>query len=146
MVVIPYYKLEVKSAAGENDIEEGLKFMDNSVTIEHLRKQVLRFRDERNWKQFHDPKNLSIGLSIEAGELLELFLWKSETEVEAFLSSATGKERLGEELSDVFIFILYLTEACGIDISDALKRKIALNAKKYPPSKSTGSSKKYDEL
>ena len=146
MVVVTYYNVEFAHMAGEHEIEEGLKSMDTSATIEQLRKQVLRFRDDRNWKQFHDPKNLSIGLSIEAGELLELFLWKSEAEVAAFLSSAAGKRRLEEELSDVFIFVLYLSEACGIDLSAALENKISLNAKKYPPGKSTGSSKKYDEL
>jgi NTP pyrophosphatase (non-canonical NTP hydrolase) len=120
--------------------------MDNSVTVEQMKQRVLRFRDERNWKQFHDPKNLSIGLSVEAGELLELFLWKPEAEVEAFLSTERGKERLKEELADVFIFLLYLSEACGVDLSDAVRSKIALNAKKYPLSRSFDSSKKYDEL
>jgi NTP pyrophosphatase (non-canonical NTP hydrolase) len=120
--------------------------MDATTTIGQLKEAALGFRDERNWKQFHDPKNLAVGLSVEAGELLELFLWKPEAEVNAFLSSASGKERLKEELADVFIFLLYLSETCGADLSDAVKSKIALNAKKYPPGKSTGSSKKYDEL
>jgi NTP pyrophosphatase (non-canonical NTP hydrolase) len=120
--------------------------MDETMTIEQLRMAAVGFRDERNWKQFHDPKNLAIGLAVEAGELLELFLWKREAEVEAFILSGRGKERLREELADVLIFLLYLSEACSADLSDAVKRKISLNAKKYPPGKSTGSSKKYDEL
>jgi NTP pyrophosphatase (non-canonical NTP hydrolase) len=124
----------------------GRAIVDRTTTIELLKKEVVGFRDERDWKQFHDPKNLSIGLSVEAGELLELFLWKTETEVEKSLASAKGKERLAEELADVFIFVLYMCEACGIDLSDAVKNKIAMNAKKYPKEKSTGSSKKYDEL
>ena len=120
--------------------------MDQTTTIEQLKRAAVGFRDERDWKQFHDPKNLSIGLSVEAGELLELFLWKTETEVENITASQKTKERLGEELADVFIFVLYLCEACGVDLSDAVMRKIALNAKKYPRDKSMGSSKKYDEL
>jgi NTP pyrophosphatase (non-canonical NTP hydrolase) len=120
--------------------------MDRTTTIEQLRRTAVEFRDERDWEQFHDPKNLSIGLSVEAGELLELFLWKTGSDVKTFVSSAKGRERLMEELADVFIFILYMCEACGVDLSDAVMRKIALNAKKYPTEKSTGSSKKYDEL
>jgi NTP pyrophosphatase (non-canonical NTP hydrolase) len=120
--------------------------MDQTTTIEQLKRAAVGFRDERDWKQFHDPKNLSIGLSVEAGELLELFLWKTETEATQSLASARGRERLGEELADVFMFVLYLSEACGIDLSDAVKNKLALNAKKYPKEKSMGSNKKYDEL
>lgn len=120
--------------------------MDRTTTIEQLKRAAVGFRDERDWKQFHDPKNLSIGLSVEAGELLELFLWKNETEVQTTLASAKGRERLGEELADVFIFVLYMSDACGVDLSDAVKSKIALNAKKYPREKSMGSSKKYDEI
>jgi NTP pyrophosphatase (non-canonical NTP hydrolase) len=125
---------------------QGRATMDRTTTIEHLKRKAVVFRNERDWEQFHDPKNLAIGLSVEAGELLELFLWKTETEVETFISSAKGKERLREELADVFIFILYLCEACGVDLSEAVKRKFSLNAKKYPTEKSMGSSKKYDEL
>jgi dCTP diphosphatase len=120
--------------------------MDAMTTIEHLRSEAVRFRDARDWKRFHDPKNLSIGLSVEAAELLELFLWKTPAEVDAFLSSAAGRERLNEEMADVFVFLLYLSEACGADLSEAVRHKIALNEKRYPRDKSAGSSKKYDEL
>jgi NTP pyrophosphatase (non-canonical NTP hydrolase) len=120
--------------------------MDATTTIEHLKREAVRFRDARDWKQFHDPKNLSIGLSVEAGELLELFLWKTPAEVDSYLSSAAGRERLSEEMADVLVFLLYVSEACGIDLSEAVRNKIALNEMRYPRGKSAGSSKKYDEL
>lgn len=120
--------------------------MDVETTIEQVRSEVIRFRDERNWARFHDPKNLSIGLSIEAGELQELFLWKSDDEVRALLESKSGKTRLGEELADILIFVLYLSQACSLDLTSAIRDKLKTNAVKYPIDKSFNSSKKYTEL
>ena len=114
--------------------------------LEELTKQVLAFRDARNWKQFHSPKNLAMGLSIEAAELQELFLWKKENEVSDYLESAAGKRRAGEELADIFIYLLYLAEACDIDLPRALSDKLTHNGEKYPVEKSYGSARKYTEL
>ena len=111
-----------------------------------LTEQVLAFRDARNWKQFHSPKNLAMGLSIEAAELQELFLWKNEQEVAEYLESPSGKQRTREELADIFIFLLYIAEACEIDLPSALNDKLDHNASKYPVEKSYGSARKYNEL
>ena len=99
------------------------------------------FRDDREWAQFHDSKNLALALSIEAAELNELFLWKKDAE-----SEAVDKKRLCEELADVFAYALMLAGRHGLDISQIVKDKIALNAKKYPVESSRGSSAKYMDL
>ena len=114
--------------------------------LETLTQRVLAFRDARDWKQFHSPKNLAMGLSIEAAELQELFLWKTPEEVHNYLESKPGKQRAGEELADIFIYLLYLAEACGISLPEALEHKLAHNNEKYPVEKSFGSARKYTEL
>ena len=96
------------------------------------------FRDERDWSQFHDSKNLALALSIEAAELNELFLWKKDTECEEI-----DKQRLKEELADIFAYALMLAGRHGLDVSQIVKDKVALNAKKYPVEQSRGSSEKY---
>ena len=100
-----------------------------------------QFRDERDWGQFHDSKNLALALSIEAAELNELFLWKKEDEAEQ-----VDKERLREELADVFAYAIMLAGRHGLDIPEIVKDKIAKNAQKYPVEKAKGSSAKYEEL
>lgn len=120
--------------------------MDNTDTIADLRHQVLQFRQARNWEQFHDPKNLAMALAIEAAELQEIFLWKSETEIEELLNKKTGQEKVQEELADIFIFLLYLTEAVNLDLAEAVKAKLRKNEAKYPIAKSYGCNKKYSEL
>ena len=100
-----------------------------------------QFRDERDWGQFHDSKNLALALSIEAAELNELFLWKKEDEAEQ-----VDKARLREELADVFAYAIMLAGRHGLDVPEIVKDKIAKNAKKYPVEKSKGSSAKYDDL
>jgi NTP pyrophosphatase (non-canonical NTP hydrolase) len=99
------------------------------------------FRDERDWAQFHDSKNLALALSIEAAELNELFLWKKDAE-----SEAVDKQRLREELADVFAYALMLAGRHGLDVSQIVKDKIALNAKKYPVDQAKGSSVKYTKI
>jgi len=99
------------------------------------------FRDERDWAQFHDSKNLALALSIEAAELNELFLWKKDAE-----SEEVDKQRLCEELADVFAYALMLAGRHGLDVSQIVKDKIALNAKKYPVESSKGSSAKYKKI
>ncbi len=119
---------------------------DNGMALEfeELKRRVLAFRDERDWKQFHDPKNLSEAISIEAGELMELFLWKGASE-----SQAIGKanaERVAEEAADILIFLTYLSEEVGFDLLEAALAKVACNERKYPPDKARGKSDKYSEL
>ena len=112
--------------------------------LEAIQKKILSFRNERDWAQFHDPKNLAEALSIEAGELLENFLWKT-TEQSRNLSAEELKN-VKEELADIFIFLTYLSEEYKIDLFKEVENKIALNEAKYPVAKAKGSSKKYSEL
>jgi NTP pyrophosphatase (non-canonical NTP hydrolase) len=99
---------------------------------------LIKFRDERDWKQFHNSKDLALAISIEASELNELFLWKSNEDVD--------KERLKEELADVFSFALLLAEKHNLNIASIIKDKIKLNGEKYSVEKSKGSAKKYNQL
>ena len=100
-----------------------------------------KFRDDRDWGQFHDSKNLALALSIEAAELNELFLWKKESE-----SEEIDRQRLREELADVFAYAIMLAGRHGLDVSNIVKEKIEKNAKKYPVEQSKGSSLKYKDL
>jgi len=110
--------------------------------INRITKQLLAFRDERDWAQFHDSKNLALALSIEAAELNELFLWKSSADD----INSIDKDRLSEELADVFAYALLLAEKNGLDVAKIVENKIRQNNEKYPVSKAKGTSKKYDEL
>ena len=98
--------------------------MDGSDTIESLKEMVIRFRDARNWEQYHDPKNLAMGLSIECAELQEVFLWKKQEEITALLKQEAGYNKVKEELADIFVFLLYLAEGCKVDLSEAVREKI----------------------
>ena len=99
---------------------------------------LIKFRDERDWEQFHNSKDLALAISIEAAELNELFLWKSNEDID--------KERLKEELADIFSFALLLAEKHKLDVPSIIKDKIKLNGAKYTVEKAKGSSKKYNEL
>ncbi|HAY22061.1 MAG TPA: nucleotide pyrophosphohydrolase [Desulfobacterales bacterium] len=111
-----------------------------------LQRRVLHFRQQRAWGPFHTPKNLAMAIGIEAAELQELFLWKKDDEIVELLSGDSYKTRIQDELADIFIFLLYLGEAVGIDLSEAMKAKLIKNEEKYPVAKSFGNSKKYSEL
>jgi NTP pyrophosphatase (non-canonical NTP hydrolase) len=120
---------------------------DSKTSIEQLKKLLLDFRDERDWEQFHDPKNLAEAISIEAAELLELFLWKSPNDVTHLLKSdAKFKDAVEDELADILSFILNFANATNIDVSRAVSNKIEKNRKKYPVEKAKGSATKYDQL
>jgi NTP pyrophosphatase (non-canonical NTP hydrolase) len=99
---------------------------------------LLKFRDERDWAQFHNPKDLALALNIEAGELLEAFLWKSSEEA--------NLNQVKEELADIFAFAFLLADKYGFDVRQIVTEKIAKNALKYPVEKSKGVAKKYTEL
>lgn len=103
--------------------------------------QLLKFRDERDWKQFHDSKNLATAISIEAAELNELFLWKDVKE-----SEEVDKTKLKEELADVLSFAFLLAEKHGLDPFEIVAEKIKLNGEKYPVDKAKGTATKYTEL
>jgi NTP pyrophosphatase (non-canonical NTP hydrolase) len=115
-----------------------------SKTLDDLTKLVLDFREERDWKQFHNAKDMALSLSLEAGEVLELMQWRNGTELDAHLRAS--RERLGEELADVLGWILLLAHDQQIDLADAFAKKIELNKRKYPVEKARGSAKKWNEL
>jgi len=120
---------------------------DKNTKVETLKKIVKKFRDKRNWEQFHDPKNLAEAISIEVGELEELFLWKEENEIKKLLKKDKEfKKRVEDEFADIIIFSLNFANSTNIDISSALRRKIKKNAKKYPVNKAKNKSTKYTEL
>ena len=109
-------------------------------------KKIKDFRDERDWKQFHDPKNLAEAISIESGELLELFLWKDKDQIVNDLKNKSFRKETSDELADIFSFLLLMADATEIDLENALKDKYKQNQKKYPVEKSKGKSTKYTKL
>jgi len=111
-----------------------------------LLEELLRFRDERDWAQFHNLRQLIVSLNLEAAELLELTQWKSDAEVECLPHDAAGREALADECADVFMYLLLLTHAAGIDLEAATRRKLAKNAQKYPVEQCFGSREKYTAL
>lgn len=106
---------------------------------------LLKFRRERDWEQFHRPKDLAISVVLEAAELLEEFQWKTDAEIKQHLSEG-GLENVREEIADIAIYLLLLSNDLGIDLLSAIRGKIRKNEKKYPVAKAKGSSKKYDKL
>lgn len=105
---------------------------------EEITAALLKFRDERDWAQFHNPKDLALALNIEAAELLELFLWKNAEDANV--------DKIKEELADVFSYALLLAEKYDLDVKQIILDKIKLNDSKYPVDKAKGTAKKYDEL
>lgn len=104
-------------------------------------KQILKFRDDRDWQQFHNPKDLAISISLEAAELLEVFQW-SGTDV----SNEGKQEKIKEELADVLNYCVLMADACGLDIDEIMQEKIKVNDEKYPVSKAKGKKDKYNKL
>lgn len=103
--------------------------------------QLISFRNDRDWEQFHDSKNLALALFLEAAELNELFLWKKDSE-----SEDVNKDKLKEELADVLAYAFLLAEKHNLDIFEIVQEKIKRNAEKYPVEKAKGTAKKYNEL
>ncbi|NTU71890.1 MAG: nucleotide pyrophosphohydrolase [Coriobacteriia bacterium] len=114
------------------------------MSLEAITQQILEFRDERDWKQFHSPRNLAASISIEAAELLELFQWASDDAVPAVIESK--QQELAEELADVLIYALLLAADTGVDVETAVTAKLGRNREKYPVDKARGVSTKYTEL
>jgi len=107
--------------------------------------KLLAFRRERDWEQFHHPKDLAISVVLEAAELLEEFQWKGDAEVKRYLEEG-GLSRVREELADIAIYIAILSHDLGLDLLEEMEKKIRKNEEKYPVGKSKGSAKKYDKL
>ena len=109
----------------------------NKETID----MVLKFRDDRNWRQFHNPKDLAISISLEAAELLEVFQWSGED-----LDCAEKRDKVREELADVVNYCILMADACGMDLDEIVREKVRRNAEKYPVEKAFGNKAKYTEL
>lgn len=112
--------------------------------MEKLVDRIIKFRKERDWEQFHKPKDIAISLALEAAEVLEHFQWKSEEEIKEYIKN--NKDEIGEELADVLYWVLLMSNDIGIDILEALDKKIDKNAKKYPVEKAKGRADKYNKL
>ena len=112
--------------------------------LENLREQLRRFAAERDWDQFHSPKNLAMALSAEAGELLEAFQWLSEEQSRRL--SPEALEAASEEIADVLLYLVRLSDKLGIDPIAVARRKLEKNAERYPADKARGNSRKYTEL
>jgi NTP pyrophosphatase (non-canonical NTP hydrolase) len=106
--------------------------------MDEIIQELIQFRDDRDWEQFHNPKDLAVAISIEANELLEQFLWRSAEEA--------NKEKVKDELADVFAFAFLMANKYGFDVKEIVLDKIRKNAEKYPVDKAKGTAKKYDEL
>jgi NTP pyrophosphatase (non-canonical NTP hydrolase) len=119
---------------------------DESTTLSALKDKVKKFCEERDWDQFHNPKDLAIGISTEANELLEIFRFKSEKEMKEIMKNPEKRRKVGEELADVFFFLLRFAQINDFNLSDELEEKIRKNEERYPISKAKGSNKKYNEL
>jgi len=113
---------------------------------DELLRRVLAFRDARDWKRFHNPKDLAISIALEAAELLEHFQWKGPEEVRAHLADRRRRGELADEMADVQCLLLSLSDAAGVDLHDATLRKLRKAARKYPVRKSRGRAAKYTEL
>lgn len=109
--------------------------------IQAIINRIVKFRNQRNWAQFHKPKDLALALSIEAAELNELFLWKNDEEIKQI-----NREKIADELADILVYAFFLAEKYDFDITEIISKKMEKNARKYPVEKSKNLAKKYTEL
>ncbi|MEY2664234.1 MAG: hypothetical protein RIT04_42 [Candidatus Parcubacteria bacterium] len=116
----------------------------NMSNIEDLTKRIIAFRDARNWKQFHNPKDTALSLVLEATEVMEHFQWKNADEMDQYLK--TNKSDIADELADVLYWVLLMSNDMSIDILKALDEKISKNESKYPVEKAKGKHTKYNKL
>jgi NTP pyrophosphatase (non-canonical NTP hydrolase) len=119
--------------------------MDNSTNIQELKEKIKKFCDERDWDQFHNAKELAIAMNIEASELLEHFRWKKDKEVDEMFTDKEKRQKIEDEMADVFYFLLRMSDRYDVDLTKALETKMRENHEKYPIEKFKGSGKKYNE-
>lgn len=118
--------------------------MKEENNLQNLTKRIIAFRDARDWKQFHNPKDLALSLVLESSEVLEHFQWKNKEEVEEYVTKS--KEQIGDELADVLYWVLLMGHDLDIDVLNALDKKMRKNEEKYPVEKARGNHNKYTEL
>ena len=123
-----------------------MSHLPSTVTLADLVAAVCRFRDERDWAEFHTPKNLAAATAIEAAELQERFLWKTDAKVDQDLADAAKRAGVADEIADVVMFAMLLADRLGIDLAEAITAKLAANEQKYPVNLARGNARKYTEL
>lgn len=123
-----------------------MKLKKEIIQFEDIQKLILEFREERKWKKFHKIKDLLLAIEIELAELQEHFLWKDNKQIKNLLKNPDAKDKIGQEISDVLIYLLYLCNDLKINPLEAIKNKIRINEINYPVHKSRGSAKKYTEF
>ncbi len=119
---------------------------DSATTVAELRRRILAFVHERDWEQFHSPKNLSMALAAESGELMEHFLWSGPEQSHAVAREPAKRARIADELADIVIYALEFANITGLDVAASIEAKMAANALKYPVEKARGRADKYTEL
>lgn len=119
---------------------------DPLLDISRLADALQRFADDRDWQQFHSPKNLLLALTGETGELCEIFQWMSEADAKDAAKRPETAQAVRDELADVLMYLVRLSSVLGVDLNDAVTSKLALNGQKYPVDKAKSTSKKYDQL
>lgn len=122
------------------------KLADDSTKVAHLKEKIKGFIQARDWEKFHNPKDVAMSISIEAGELMELFQWKTDAEIEESLNDPAYKEKVEDELADVITFCIAFANATGLDIATIIGNKLEKNHEKYPVEKAKGKNLKYTEL
>jgi len=127
-----------------NTLKEGI--MKEVLDIGALKETIRSFASERQWEKFHSPKNISMALSVEASELVEIFQWLSEKESYDIVKDNLVIEKVSDELADILVYLVRISDLLGIDLQDAITCKMKKNSLKYPVEKSKGNAKKYDEL
>jgi dCTP diphosphatase len=115
---------------------------DPTITVQQLRDQMRRFVAERDWEQFHDLKNLSMAIGVEAGELMDHFRWVQNAKASEVMADPTVAAQVRNELADVFLLLLSFANAAGLDLSDAAQAKLEINRRKYPADQARGSAAK----
>lgn len=119
---------------------------DSTTTVAELKARVLAFVRERDWEQFHSPKNLSMALAAESGELMEHFLWATPEKSREIALDPAKRQKIADELADVVVYALEFANATGLDLAASIEAKMIANGKKYPVEKAKGRSEKYNEL
>lgn len=116
-----------------------------TISFDQLKEKVAKFRDDRDWKQFHNPKDLAVSIAIEAAELMECFQWVKSQDVENLIQTDKVNE-IKEEMADVLLYLINLADVLGVDLLEVANDKIKKNSEKYPVEKSKGTAKKYNQL
>ena len=113
-------------------------------SIRELTREICAFRDARDWAQFHNPKEMAVAITAEAGELLQHFVWQNAEQ--SLARAAERRDELASEMADVAILLFEMANDCGIDLAAAMRQKLARNEQRYPVEKARGSNRKYNEL